>query len=108
MSPRIDAKSAARATTPQATTTDGAATPGVANFEQSLQQLEALVAQLETGDLPLDAALATFERGVRLTRECQSALTAAQQKVQLLQQRGESVSIDDFELNTAGEPRHGD
>ena len=51
-------------------------------FEQSLAQLEELVGQLESGDLPLDAALRSFEQGVKLTRECQVALSAAQQKVQ--------------------------
>src|SRR5579862_1855067 len=74
--------------------TSDAAAPA---FEQILQELEALVTQLESGDLPLDEALRTFERGVRLTRECQAALTAAQQKVQLLLQRGESVVIEEFD-----------
>jgi exodeoxyribonuclease VII small subunit len=67
------------------------------NFEQSLAQLEALVAQLESGDLPLDQALARFELGVRLTRECQTALSTAQQKVQLLLQRGQDATVEDFE-----------
>jgi exodeoxyribonuclease VII small subunit len=67
------------------------------SFEQSLAQLEALVSQLESGDLPLDQALARFEQGVRLTRECQGALNAAQQKVQLLLQRGESTTMEDFD-----------
>jgi len=66
-------------------------------FEQLLQELEVLVTQLESGDLPLNEALATFERGVRLTRECQAALSSAQQKVQLLLQRGEHVVIEEFD-----------
>ena len=74
------------------------------NFEQSLAQLEALVAKLESGDLPLDAALASFEQGVRLTRECQGALSAAQQKVQILLQRGEGIVIEEFEPVAGGEP----
>jgi exodeoxyribonuclease VII small subunit len=74
------------------------------NFEQSLAQLEALVAKLESGDLPLDAALASFEQGVRLTRECQGALSAAQQKVQVLLQRGESISLEEFEPLAGPEP----
>jgi len=83
MAPKMEAPSAAPATPPA--------------FEQSLEQLEALVARLESGELPLDEALATFEQGVRLTRDCQSALSAAQQKVQLLRQHGESVVVEDFE-----------
>ena len=76
-------------------------TPGLAeapSFEATLAQLEELVARLESGDLPLDEALRTFEQGVRLTRECQAALTSAQQKVQQLLKRGDSVVIEDFEL----------
>jgi exodeoxyribonuclease VII small subunit len=67
------------------------------SFEQTLAQLETLVAQLESGDLPLDEALRTFEQGVRLTRDCQAALTLAQQKVQLLLQRGENVVVEEFD-----------
>ena len=80
--------------------------PGISppNFEQSLAQLEALVARLETGDLPLDQALASFEQGVRLARECQGALSAAQQKVQVLLQRGESLVAEEFEPIAGGEP----
>jgi exodeoxyribonuclease VII small subunit len=84
-----------------------AATPAAApraapTFEHSLAQLEALVTRLESGDLPLEQALECFEQGVRLTRECQSALSAAQQKVQLLRQRGENSVIEEFDT-AAGE-----
>lgn len=65
-------------------------------FEATLAQLEALVARLESGELPLDEAMRTFEQGVRLTRECQNALGTAQQKVQQLQQRGEDCVLEDF------------
>ena len=54
------------------------------DFEASLAELEALVERLEQGDLPLDDALKSFERGVALTRQCQGALKAAQQKVEIL------------------------
>ncbi len=40
--------------------------------------------KLETGDVPLEDALKTFERGVALTRQCQTALRTAQQKVEVL------------------------
>jgi exodeoxyribonuclease VII small subunit len=54
------------------------------DFEQSLSELEALVQKLEQGDVPLEEALKTFERGVALTRQCQTALRTAQQKVEVL------------------------
>jgi exodeoxyribonuclease VII small subunit len=70
--------------------------PAPVNFEQSLAQLEALVAHMESGELPLEEALRSFERGIQLTRECQSALQAAQHKVQILMQRPEGAAIEDF------------
>ena len=54
------------------------------DFEASMAELEAVVARLEQGDVPLEEALATFERGVALTRACQDALTQAEQKVEIL------------------------
>jgi exodeoxyribonuclease VII small subunit len=78
-------------------TSESASPPDAAPFEETLAQLEELVARLESGDLPLDEALKTFERGVRLTRECQNALSAAQQKVQQLLQRGDALTVEDFQ-----------
>ncbi|MDH5738023.1 MAG: exodeoxyribonuclease VII small subunit, partial [Gammaproteobacteria bacterium] len=52
-------------------------------FEASLAQLEKLVAQMEDGDLSLEESLKTFEQGVKLARECQTALKDAEQRVQL-------------------------
>ncbi len=54
------------------------------DFEKSLQELETLVTTMEQGDLPLEEALKAFERGVALTRTCQQALSAAEQRVQIL------------------------
>ena len=56
----------------------------VANFEQSMQALEALVAQMEAGEMTLEESLAAYERGVGLYRRCQSALEQAQLRVRLL------------------------
>ncbi len=57
------------------------------DFEKSMAELEALVEKLERGDLPLEESLAAFERGVALTRACQTALSEAEQKVELLMKR---------------------
>ncbi|MBT5229548.1 MAG: exodeoxyribonuclease VII small subunit [Methylococcales bacterium] len=56
------------------------------DFEKSLTELEQLVSDMEHGDLPLEKALAEFERGVTLTKHCQEALHKAEQKVQILMQ----------------------
>lgn len=56
-------------------------TPG---FEESLAQLETLVSDMEDGNLSLEQALSAFESGIKLTRQCQQALQAAELKVQIL------------------------
>ncbi len=66
------------------------------DFENSLQQLEGLVEQLEQGDLPIEEALKAFEQGVKLTRECQSILQQAEQKVQLLTEQDGEIRATDF------------
>ncbi|MDA8348404.1 MAG: exodeoxyribonuclease VII small subunit [Pseudomonadota bacterium] len=65
-------------------------------FEQALAELEAVVERLERGDLPLEEALSVFERGVELTRHCQSALKAAQQRVEILTKRDGQPQIESF------------
>ena len=64
------------------------------DFERSLSELEGLVERLERGDLPLEDALKTFERGVELTRHCQSSLKAAQQKVEILLKRSGQSNVE--------------
>lgn len=54
------------------------------DFEASLKQLETLVKQMESGDLTLEESLKSFEEGVKLTRQCQEAITKAEQKVRVL------------------------
>lgn len=63
------------------------------DLEKSLEQLETLVKELESGDLPLEKAMQKFEQGVKLTRNCQSALKDAEQRVEILMKSagGESV-----------------
>jgi exodeoxyribonuclease VII small subunit len=73
------------------------------DFERSLAELEALVAHLERGDLALDDALKSFERGVALTRQCQGALKAAQQKVEILLQSGGNAAAEPFSENSEAE-----
>ncbi len=54
------------------------------DFEHSLDELEAIVVSLESGDLTLEQALGAFEKGIKLTRDCQHALQTAEQKVEIL------------------------
>ncbi|MDX2032363.1 MAG: exodeoxyribonuclease VII small subunit [Blastocatellia bacterium] len=63
-------------------------------FEESLTSLERIVAQLESGELPLERALELFEDGVGLARRCQAQLEDAERKVEvLLRERGELKTV---------------
>lgn len=53
-------------------------------FESKIQRLDEIVKAMETGELPLEESLKLFEEGVKLSRECQSELEAAEQKVEIL------------------------
>jgi len=66
------------------------------NLEKSLSDLEALVEELESGDLPLDKAMKKFEEGIKLTRGCQTALKEAEQKVEILLNSSGSEELDEF------------
>jgi exodeoxyribonuclease VII small subunit len=59
-------------------------TSSVAQFEQSLNELEQLVAKMEGGGLNLDESLRSFERGIALYRSCQATLEHAEARVKLL------------------------
>lgn len=67
------------------------------DFEQALAALEQLVGELEAGDQPLELSLAAFERGVVLTRHCQAALRAAEQKVEILTRDSADAQPEPFE-----------
>ena len=67
------------------------------DFEQDLADLEALVARMEKGDMPLEDALAHFERGIELTRRCQRALKDAELRVQVLVERDGKQALEPFD-----------
>lgn len=63
------------------------------SLEDTLSRLEQLVETLEQGEIPLEEAMAAFEKGIGLTRRAQQTLAAAEQKVQLLmEQDGEPIA----------------
>jgi exodeoxyribonuclease VII small subunit len=67
------------------------------SFEESLKKLEAIVEQLEKGDLALEDSLKLFEQGVGLSAACKQELEAAEGKVQLLvKQRDGSMKAEPF------------
>lgn len=54
------------------------------HFEQSISELEAIVAQLEQGELSLEDSLKQFEKGITAVRHCQTLLKKAEKKIELL------------------------
>jgi exodeoxyribonuclease VII small subunit len=70
---------------------------GMGGLEKSLEELESLVERLESEELPLADALKEFERGVKLTRECQTTLKEAEQTVEILLKKTADADPEAFE-----------
>ncbi len=72
-------------------------------FEHAMARLEAIVSELEKGDLPLDESLKIFEEGIRLSKTCLKMLDEAERKVEILVQekdgkkRLRAFTLDDNE-----------
>lgn len=71
------------------------------SFEQSLDELEAIVKQLEASELPLEKSLELFERGVKLSETCRKQLTEAETRVEVLLKKGDSVQAQPFDEEEA-------
>lgn len=72
----------------------------IADFEKSLDELEKLVARMEEGEQSLDESLQSFERGIALYRNCQTALEQAELRVKLLSDPQNPDAAEDFEVDT--------
>ena len=68
------------------------------DFESALKELETLVSRMESGELSLDESLKAFERGIELTRKCQSSLEAAELRVQTLT-KDKELEDSDLEID---------
>ncbi len=72
----------------------------MAKFEQSLQRLEAIVTELEKGDVSLDRALELFDEGMKLSGSCRKELEEAEGKVEILLKRDGKLQPETFETAT--------
>jgi exodeoxyribonuclease VII small subunit len=63
-------------------------------FEQSLKQLEKIVAELESGDIPIESAMKKFEEGVELSKYCSQILDETEKKVTLLMKNSDNKIIE--------------
>jgi exodeoxyribonuclease VII small subunit len=75
--------------------------PTIKDFEAAIAELESIVKKLEEGDLPLEASLQLYERGVHLSRFCHTRLEDAERRIEILNERGQlrpaagGLDIDD-------------
>ena len=76
-----------------------AALPGNVTFEQAIQRLEKIVADMEAGELPLEDVLKKYEEGTRLVRFCSQKLDEAEQKIELVTKKADGT----VELRPLGE-----
>ncbi len=70
--------------------------PDDESFEGALAKLEAIVERLESGELPLEEALASFEEGVALSRRCASQLESAERRIEVLVRDGSGLRSEPF------------
>ena len=66
------------------------------DFETTLKELEEIVYQLETGDLPLEDALHQFESAIKLVQQGQERLNNAEQRIQILLQKNQNAELVDY------------
>lgn len=71
--------------------------PTVSSFETCLEELEKVVRQLETGDLPLDRSLELFSRGMQLSETCRKQLEEAETKVEMLIRKEGTYQAEPFQ-----------
>lgn len=69
------------------------------SFEESMERLESIVAQLEKGECGLDQALKLFEEGAKLAHQCEQLLDKAEQKVNLLLANDQEVPFEGEEAD---------
>ena len=73
--------------------------PDNMTFEAALDELDAIVNELESGNIALEDALKKFERGITLARRSQQKLTQAEQRVNILLQADDTASLSKFNAN---------
>ena len=67
------------------------------NFEAKMEELENVVTKLEKGDMSLDESLINFEKGMKLSKECNKMLEDAEKKITILLENDGEIKEEDFE-----------
>jgi len=69
------------------------------NFESSLAELEEIVSKMEQGELSLEESLNAFEKGIKLTKDCQKSLQSAEQKINKLVEKEKGFEFEKMDLS---------
>ena len=69
------------------------------SFEEKMDMLEEIVAELEKGELNLDDSVSKFEEGIKISKECNKILEEAEKKITILVEKDGKVTEEDFEAN---------
>ncbi len=72
-----------------------------ATFESGLQELEQIVKEMESGELPLERALELFEKGMKLSETCRKQLEEAETRIEMLVRKGDKVQAEPFRPDKA-------
>jgi len=72
-----------------------------ASFEIGLQQLEQIVKEMESGELPLERALQLFEKGMQLSETCRKQLEEAETRIEILIRKGDKIQPEPFRPDKA-------
>ena len=65
-------------------------------FEDAMKQLEVVATKLEKGDLNLDESVATFEEGMKLSKQCSELLENAEKRITVLLKDGDEIKEENF------------
>lgn len=71
------------------------------SFEAGLQELEQIVKEMESGELPLERALELFEKGMKVSENCRKQLEEAETRVEILLRKGDKVQPEPFRPDKA-------
>jgi exodeoxyribonuclease VII small subunit len=72
-----------------------------ASFESGLQELEQIVKEMESGDLPLERALELYEKGMKLSERCRKQLEEAETRIEMLVRKGDKMLPEPFRPDKA-------
>ena len=67
------------------------------SFEENMEELEKVVAELEKGDLNLDDSVSRFEQGIKISKECSKILEDAEKKITILVKKDDEMKEEEFQ-----------